>query len=373
MLKYARAAVSARILRINKVEHMKNHDKKAIRFLKGVLAAALSVSAVSALVSCGNGIKPKERTEEESRVMGTCSGQTVYYDEVRWCTLNTRDDMAAEYGSEIWTDAALTAQYRDELNRRVREAICNDYHAVYAMADEYYLGGGAAMFSEEKIVEAVNESVNSTAEEAGGKKEYFKGLEEAYLTDALFRFCLTAEKCATELMYILQKDLGLLASSDEEFDAFLHSDSFARTNHVYLKGLTDENLALAGSIRDSLLASQDPESELILYKGRYDSDFTLTTTHGAYFARYTSDYGNAYEQAAFALKVGEISDVVKGTGGYYVIMRLPVEDSWLKSNYESFCDDVVGSQFNVMLAQVKARLSFEPSEAFGALDLTSIQ
>ena len=352
---------------------MRKHDSFKKCIFAGLVAVLFAVFSALALSSCGSGIKPKERTEEESRIMGTCSGQTVYYDEVRWCVLNTKNEMAEEYGSSIWDGPDVSDIYREELSERVRERICNDYHAVYAMADQYYLGGGAAMFSEEKIADAVTAAVNKTAEEAGGKSQYFKGLEEAYLTDALFRFCLTAEECASELMYILQRDLGLIASTQKEFQDFMHSDAFARTNHVYLKGLNADNFKLAESIRDQLHSSTDPENEIILLKSRYDADFTMTTTHGAYFARFTSNYGDSYEKAAFALKPGEISDVVKGKEGYYVIIRLPVEDSWLMTNYEDFCNDIIGSQFNVKLAEVKAGLSFEGNEAFKSLDLTKIK
>jgi hypothetical protein len=342
-------------------------------FLRRVISLAAAAAALLALASCGSGIKPIPRTEDEARVMGTCAGLEVGYDEIRYLALNTRADMAEEHGSDIWSDPAKAAEYRDELTRRVCASVCSDYRAVYAMADEYYVGGGEAMFAEKKIAEAVAASVDRVAEECGGKKAYKEALAEEYITDYLFRFYLTAEECATELMYILRTDLGLIASTPEEYDELLHSDSFIRTNHVYVSGLTEDRLALAESIRSQLLASQDPESELILLKSRYDSDFTLTTTHGAYFARYTSDYGDNYEKAAFALGPGQISEVVRGARGYYVIMRLPVENDWIDRNYEDFCDDIAGSQFNVMLAEVRERLVFEPNEAFRALDLTSIE
>jgi parvulin-like peptidyl-prolyl isomerase len=85
----------------------------------------------------------------------------------------------------------------------------------------------------------------------------------------------------------------------------------------------------------------------------------MTTRHGKYFARYTSDYGDEYELAAFSLGIGSLSEVVKAPEGYYIILRLEPEEDYLKANYEDFKDDIMGSEFNKIIAEYKAELTFE--------------
>ena len=151
------------------------------------------------------------------------------------------------------------------------------------------------------------------------------------------------------------------------------SDKFIRTNHIYIKDKTPERLELAKELAEQLKASDRPDLEIVLLKGKYCSDYTMTTTHGAYFARYTSDYGDEYEKTAFALKPGEVGEIVEGSDGYYVILRLEKEEDWINKNYADFCDDIVGSEFNSMLAEFKARLDFTYNDYGSGIDLVAMK
>lgn len=320
------------------------------------LVLALLTLLSAALSSCA--MKPIKSTEEESRVVGTIGKYEVKYEELRYIVLNHKVDMALEYGENIWTEKP--EEYEAELISRVNDTIVSDYYALQAMADYYYVGGGAeGMMNEEAILDAVQETVELAVDEYGSKKKYKQMLADQYLTDSLFRFYLAAEECATELFYILSSDLGVIDGSEEYITEYMHSDNFIRTNHIFLEGVTEENLALAEELLADLKASDEPELELILLKGIYCSDYTMTTRHGRYFSRYTSDYGDEYELAAFELRVGKLSEVVKTPEGYYIILRLELEEDYLEQNYEDFRADIMGSEFNKNLAEFKKDLTFE--------------
>jgi hypothetical protein len=268
--------------------------------------------------------------------------------------------MALEFGENIWTEKP--EEYEAELIKRVNDTIVSDYYALQAMADYYYVGGGAeGMMNEQPILDAVQETVELAVDEAGSKNKYKKMLAEQYLTDHLFRFYCSLEECATELFYILSQDLGIIDGSEEYINEYMHSGKFIRTNHIFLKGLTEENLALANQLHEQIAAADRDtrEFELIMLKGIHCSDYTMTTRHGRYFARYTSDYGDEYELAAFELGVGSLSDVVKTPEGYYIILRLELEEDYLKQNYDDFRADIMGSEFNANLAEFKKDLTFE--------------
>ncbi len=346
---------------------MKKHIIKKISLL---LVFVLCFGAI--LTSCG--VKPIASTEEEARVIGKIGKYDVKYEELRYLVLNHKEDMKVKYGEDIWNDPASAEKYREELLELVSGSIVSDYYAVQAMADEYYIGGGAAgMMSEKPILEKVQENVEAVVDECGGFSKYKKVLAEQYMTDSLFRFYNTADECATELFYILARDLGVIESDEEYITEYMHSDDFIRTNHIFLEGVTEENRVLAHRLRDQLKESDDPELELVMLKGVHCADYTMTTLHGKYFARYTSDYGDEYELAAFDLREGQLSEVVDAYNGFYVIIRLELEEDYLEENFDTFKDDIMGSEFNRHLAEYKSRLTFEFNDHGKTIDILEIK
>jgi hypothetical protein len=242
------------------------------------------------------------------------------------------------------------------------------------MADYYYVGGGAELMMNEKpILNAVQENVELVVDECGGFKKYKEMLASQYLTDNLFRFYSAAEECATELFYILVRDLGVVESSDEYISEYFKSDDFIRTNHIFLSGVTEENLEKAKALQSQLEASDNKELEMIMLKGIHCADYTMTTTHGKYFARYTSDYGEDYELAAFDLRINEVSDVVESSDGYYIILRLEPEADYINQNFDTFKDDVLGSEFNKILASYKAELEFSLNDYGKSINILEIE
>lgn len=342
---------------------------KHIRYIVSLLAVSVLLAM---LASCA--AKPVKSTEQEARVVGTIGKFEVRYEELRYIVLNHKKDMALEFGETVWSDPAMAEKYKEELTKRVNESIVSDYYAVQAMADYYYVGGGAAaMMQEQAILDAVQETVELAVDECGSFGKYKKLLEEQYLTDHLFRFYSAAEECATELFYILTQDLGEISSNDEYINDYMHSDKFIRTNHIFIKGATEENRRLAEELREQIRESDEMEYELIMLKGIHCSDYTLTTRHGKYFARYTSDYGDEYETAAFALRKNRLSDVVETSDGYYIILRLELEEDYLKQNYDDFKDDIMGSEFNSRLAEFKNDMVFELNDYGKTIDYLEIE
>lgn len=342
------------------------------KFVKGLSAVLCLVFALS-LLGCSK-MRPIKSKEGELDVVGNIGRFEVYYEELRYITVNCKNDMEIIYGMKIWDDPATAEQYRDELYERVTLGIVSDYYGVLSLADLLYSesGGADAMLESAEIQNAVQDSIDETVDEAGGKSEYRKVLEDNALTDHLFRFYTAIEMVANELFFIARDDLGLLDDSDEYADEYMHSDKFIRTNHVYLEGKTAENRQLAESIATQLKNSDNPEAELILLKGRYCADWKMTTTHAYYFARGNSGCGESYEDTAFALKVGEISDVIESDTGYYVIMRLPKEEDYMKECFDDFKTQIIGTDFNDSIEAKRAEMTFTANEYGASIDLVSL-
>ncbi len=345
--------------------------KKLLRAASAALAALLSLLSFA---SCSTEIKPVTPDESDVAVVGKVAGRDVYYDELRFLVLNFKDELADKY-QDLTPSSPDADAIRAELYDLVVDALTtSDYYAVTAMADEYYQGKSDAMLAEQKIADAVAKDINELAGDLGGKKAYFAELKANHMTDRLMRFYLSCEKCATELIYILKNDFGLIPSEEEELKEALLSSDVVRTNHLYLSGLTEENRKKCEEARLELLASDNRELEIIIIKTKYrDADYTVTTSHGAYFSRYTSNYGDAYEKAAIALSVGEVSGVVEGDDGYFVILRLPLEEDYVMRNFETIASDYITSQFNIRLDDFRKNNKFEFNEYGSGLDLLAIE
>lgn len=336
--------------------------------------AVLCLAAVFTLASCSQS-KPIKSREGELDVVGQIGRFDVYYEELRYITVNCKTDMEIIHGEKIWDDPATAEKYRDELYDRVTKGIVSDYYGVLSLADLLYSAGGGAdaMLASDEIKNAVQTAIDETVSEAGGKKEYRQALEDNAMTDHLYRFYTSVEKIANELFFIARDDLGLLDDSDEYATEYMHSVKFIRTNHVYLEGKTAENLKLAEQIAAQLKASDKPESELILLKGKYCADWKMTTTHGYYFAKGNSDCGDNYENTAFAMSEGKVSDVVESDTGYYVIMRLPKEEDYMKSCFDEFKTQIIGTDFNDSIKARKADMKFTANDYGASIDLVDLK
>ena len=344
-----------------------NKLRRAWRYAALLLALVITLPS---LISCT--LSPIEPTEEELAVVGKIGNYDVHYDELRFLTVNFKAELEKKYGEGIWDTPETAAKYKDELKELVYDSILNDYYAVLALADDYYVGGSSAMLNEEEILEAVQKDVEATAEEQGGNGKYKTWLSDNAFSDRLYRFYLASDYCAKELLFVLISDLGIIPDDDKSIKEYMHSDKFIRTNHIYISDTSGEGLALAQKLSAELNVSDDPATDIILMKGRYCDDWTMTTTHGKYFARYSSDLPEEYELAAFELDEGEVSDVVTTDKGYYVILRLELEEAYLNAKFDDFKDDILGSEFNKILNEYMAKLEFVPNEYCASLDLTTI-
>ena len=339
--------------------------KKALKiFIPLILIIAMTLSGLS-LVSCSN--DKLNRT-----VVGNVGAYDVYYEELRWMTMQYKDLMAASYGEDIWKSKDTAEKYREELESAVFSNIISNY-AVLTLCDDDMLqlqGEKLIDINGSEVGEIVENYINATIEDAGSRSAYEEALKNNYLTDSLYRFISGVDICES-ILFNYYCSLAIIDDSDEAAMDYIY-DNFIRTVHIYIqndKGDDIEaNRSLAEAVRLKLLNGENINT---LVKN-YSEDRYMATEDGYYFTH--GQYSESYENAAFALGIGEISPVVETYSGFYVIQRLELDDVYVLSHFMSdLKDQYLLAVFNKEIDDCKSTLSFTLNDFGKSLDLVEMK
>lgn len=347
------------------------------------LAVLLAVLMLGAgLTGCSKKIKPVESTEQQMKVIATCAGYKVYYEELVFVTRTYKTTLEQKYGEGIWDDPATAEKYKEELEELVFENLKANY-AILKGCENLFIDTGAAEI-DDYVQEQVENLVN-TDKDAGGFggdfDAYLDWLEENGLTDHYLRFVYRVNFLESRLYYALV-DGGLFEYSEENFSEFLDyvlaGEHYARTVHVYIpnesESSKEKNYQTAKEIADALAACGDDGERYALmceYIGSAVNKDLQITEAGYYFTH--NEMGEAYEDAAFGLNLYQTSGVVEYSGSYYVIMRLPIEELYVLMHGEELLQYYQSAQLGAYEENVKENLTLDLNEYGLSLDLTTIQ
>ncbi len=241
----------------------------------------------------------------------------------------------------------------DELEDAIIENSENalkEYYAVYELAKS----SGYKLSDEDKTV--ISDTYDAYQDEYGGKEAFEAMIAEGYMTPALMKDML-------EMLYIKEQLYGFLTA---EFtgniisdDATVEADieqNFAHALHILIMNDegddTEQNRALAESILSSVNGGEDFLSLVLQY-----SEDPGQTEDGYYFTK--GEMIEAFENAAFALEVGQTSKVVESHLGFHIIKRLPIEAEYVDEHFENFREAYLAREYNKMLIEAAQKLEIE--------------
>ena len=335
--------------------------------VKRILSLVLIIAiAASALVACSN------KDKLNKTVVGSVGGFDVYYEELRWMTMQYKDLLAATYGTDIWENKDTAEQYRAELENMVYSNIIANY-AILTLCEQDILTLNGVKFIDiesEEIQSLVEDYVDQTILEAGGRIEYNRSLEKNYLTDSLYRFITGVDICES-ILFKYYCELAIIDDSDDAAMDYIY-ENFIRTVHIYIqndaKDSVEDNRKLAEAVRLKLLAGEDI-NDLV---SKYSEDRYMASGDGYYFTH--GQYSKTYEDAAFALEMNGVSEVVETYSGFYVIQRLPLDDVYILSHFLSeLKDQYLIAVFDKEIEACKKDLTFVPNEFGKSLDLVEME
>ena len=338
--------------------------------LRAVAALLTLILCLMTLASCG--AAPVYASPKASRVVAKVGDVEILYEELYFITMRTIGELKLTYGENALENESVRA----ELESFVWASLLSRETALISLGYEYGLD-----VHKGDIADSVQEQMDQLIEESfeGDRKAYIAELTEMYMTDHYTRQYLGVENYLATKIVVEMAKRGEVPTDDATVLSVLKSESFVRTVHVFISktnGLyTDaENRAHAAEIRATVAAGADASARYNLMfdaiGGKYNNDFGDSLGYGYYFTRGEMDA--AYENAAFALPVGGVSEVVETEDGYYVIMRLEKDNTYIEKNFESLRDKSYFVKLNERVDQKLAGLTVEKTRFGEGLDLSSL-
>lgn len=277
-----------------------------MRFGKKQIAAVLAaVLCLLALTACGQGgTKIVFTTGFGKNEIFRIGRESCTKEEVMVYLTNTQNQYESVFGEEIWdiSHKGIT------LEQNVKEMILaslTQIKTMYLLAEEKGLSLDEA--EEEKVQAAAEEyfgSLNETEKELMGVKQ--ETIEKMYREYAL------ASKVYQEII----KDINPEISDDE-----------ARTitvQYIFIAASQGEEGSDAQAAYDKISEihglAVNGEQDFAEIASKYSEDETITCSFGK------GEMESAFETAAFMLETNEISGIVEGEKGYYIIKCLSTFD-----------------------------------------------
>ncbi len=170
----------------------------------------------------------------------------------------------------------------------------------------------------------------------GGRETFDSALTAYGMTPYFYLLQSETEELYRKLSAYYEES-GIILTSDEDIRAMLDTDDYIRAKHILIKNDAGDdfeaNLALANDILTKLQNGEDFDALMKAHSEDVDATGELNGPDGYYFFR--GEMEESFENAAFALKEGELSGIVTSAYGYHIIYRLEKDASYLDANLSS--------------------------------------
>ena len=316
------------------------------------------VLAVGALASCA---------PAKTKVVGTVGEYKVSYDEFYFLAFSYKRGLEAKYGEYGALDAENAKKFDDELRELVYSNIVTNYAILSLCAEEGLtlksegLDGRVDEYLEKIIISDFNSD----------KGLYKDSLKQYGMTEHYLKLSTSVDMLYSDLLTVyLERFDG--ANDNAKLKDIIKKE-FVRTWHIAVLNDAGESIE-ANRDKAEMALSKYRDGSMSMYKligSQYNEDLSITDLDGVYFTRGSMD--EAYEKAAFALEIGEVSDVVATADAFYVIQRLALEDAYINKNLEELKEAYMGSVIYDLVEEKKGELAFEPNDFAKELDLSGLE
>lgn len=349
-----------------------------------LICAVLAVILILTAAACSVDLSS---TAEESRTVMTVDGYEVPFEMYRYAAkMHLRDRLTvyAAAETEIVTDdegspdvSALSDEDRKEIAEDVKrdsmEMIGNIYSLFTAAKEE-----GIDPFGEmiNTLTDMKMEEIRATYK---NDKEYLETIKLFYMTDSVYSV-LTRYEIVFEQLYELYVKNGKIDTSDEAVIEYMNGDGCVRVKQILVsfeRHSEEEAYSLAQEIYDTVtgFAGEDGKIDEAkfdeLTDKRGEDLFMFKNRDGYYICRGYSD--KAFENAAFSLEMGKVTEPVRVSAGYSVMLRAPKDADYIEENINTLSEACLTGIYRSILDEYSANAEIVTNEEFGKIDLYSVK
>ncbi len=277
-------------------------------------------------------------------------GNKVTYNEYRYFYMNYREshEKSGETG------------YIESLKNEVEEGLRQKYAKVI-LAKEHKI----TLVESDKT--AIDNMKASYIESYGDAETFKNALQAGALTEDLFYDLLKFQALDEKLrIYMTDEYSGEIVSDDKTVEAFINNHFIHATHILILNEAGDDlaaNLKLSEELRQRAVSGEDFDALMDAYN---EDPGMLNDNTGYYFTE--GQLISEFENAAEALAVGEISDVVLSENGYHIIKRLELDPVYIDKNFEKLRDAYKARMYNIIIEELAKTLEVEYTDMYTTLD-----
>lgn len=381
---------------VKKISAKENKDTKWTKKKKiaaAVIIAGVVCTAIFAaimIVSYFTSVRPIKSTEEEARVVGECGGFEVRYEELRYVTLLYKQALDVRIGEYDTLDAESKAEYEAQLEALVLNDLKSNY-IILSLCDEYDIKTNSR-----DVKNYVNDEMEKFVEATfdGDMDEYKAWLAENNLTDSFVRLMYRVDYLESKLLeHFIKNEIGI-EYDEYSLEAFaehiMESEDWAKAIYAYYPKKTvtamhngepiivwDAEKSLpAAEAAAKVLAEISDDEERFTYMTKtviQNTPFISGYANGMWIYFTVGQMGEEFESAAFALDLYGTSEVVELEDGYYVVMRLPLEEDEVKKSAAELLGHYQYGALKKCEDAKEAEISFIGNEYFEGLSLIDIE
>lgn len=312
-------------------------------------------------------------------VMFTADGKNVLWSEyLYWLAadINYIYSMSGQYPTDWTVTLADNTTVKDYVLDSTTNSIMM-YRAVEKKAAEL----GISLTDQDKA--DIDSKIAGYVESSGGKEAFAKNLADSYLSEELYRY-LMGVASLYEKIFINMYGESAEKFSDADALAFASEKGYIEAKHIYMGAGEDEAKdnevkAKMQALLDKLKAVSGTSERKALFDELMKAN-TEDTGLSAYPNGYLFKEGDMdaqFETASKAIAENSISEIVKSSYGYHIILRLPIKpddtvfDSSGTATY-SLRYYAAYSEFQSLVDSWTKEIKTEKTDSLKNIDMTKI-
>ncbi len=328
--------------------------KHPLRALSLLFALLLPLS----LLSCAGALPDPI----DDRVICTVNGEDICYDEFRYYFLNCKKELDGGDNSVWEGNEELKKTFLSRLEYALKRA-----GAIKAMAKKYEL----KLEKEDRTV--IEAYIAQLRDSVSSDEEYRTELDRQFMTEySLYRVLETQYLFELVRAYVMDESNFILRADDETLRKELET-SFWRGAQILIRNdegdIPAENKALAEDILEKL---ESGESSFFKLVGTYGEDPGMRGNENGYY--FTKGQLLSYiEDAVRSLEEGEHSGVIENVHGYAIVMRLPMEEDYIKAHFEELRDALMNRQYLELLEESIPGIELQTTPLYYSFDIAEMK